>query len=92
MCLRPNGTFWNEAVEPRIYPGDMNDFGVHVLITWPTGQSTEEMVCSFGFVYSGVQTICHFFSFFIHYGGPILWKCVAEAELTGYSNINGIER
>lgn len=63
MCLRPYGTFWHEAVEPRIYPGDMNDNGVHVLITWPTGQSTEDMVCSFGFVYSGVQATS-FFSFF----------------------------
>lgn len=35
MCLHPYGTFWHEAVEPRIYPGDMNDFAVHVLITWP---------------------------------------------------------
>lgn len=30
-------------------PGDMNDFDVRVVFTWPTGQSTDDMVCSFGF-------------------------------------------
>lgn len=34
-------------------PGDMNDFDVHVVFTWPTGQSTHDMVCSFGFVSFG---------------------------------------
>lgn len=34
-------------------PGDMNDFDVHVVFTWPTGKSTHDMVCSFGFVSFG---------------------------------------
>jgi len=36
MCLRQHGAYWHEALEPRICPGDMNDFGVHVVIT-PAG-------------------------------------------------------
>lgn len=27
VCIRQHGAYWHEALEPRIYPGDMNDFG-----------------------------------------------------------------
>lgn len=33
MSLHQHGGYWHEALEPQMHPGDMNHFGVHVVIT-----------------------------------------------------------
>lgn len=45
MCLHQPGAHRHEAMDLRMCPRDMNEFGVGV--TWPPGGAAEDMVCWF---------------------------------------------